>query len=150
MITHKIMSYNDIIYDLIQCCDGGHRHKNVTHNEENPVYSINFWKLYRNKESKLWEIFPKGSVWKHPRFNEWRFYFNENVPEFRAKQNRLRMIDRLKEREIMFCPNKAKNLNEDDFLNYYVEKMKAYSWREFKKNQKKNKYYLKKYLETKT
>jgi hypothetical protein len=138
VFTHKIMSYDDIIYDLIQCCDGGCKFKNVTYREDNPVYSTNFWRLYKDKESKLWKLFPKGSIWKHPTTNQWRFYFNEDVPKFQflydQEKNRLRMINHLEERGITFCKNKAEKLNDDEFFNYYLKKIKEFSQKKWEEN----------------
>ena len=77
IVEHKIMSFQDIIYDLSMVSDFG-KFKNVSFSEDNPAYSKNFWILYKNKESDLWKSFPDGSVWKKPNANEWRFYFNLN------------------------------------------------------------------------
>jgi hypothetical protein len=43
-----------------------------------------FWELYKDKTSILHEFFPNANVWKNPKDNSWRFYYNE-VPEKEEK-----------------------------------------------------------------
>ena len=49
---------------------------NVSSKSEDPNFPRIFWKLYKNKNSELYELFPKGKVWKD-RNGKWWFYFNE-------------------------------------------------------------------------
>ena len=73
-IIVKIETEEEIINSLKDVFTAGFKFGVIS---GNPTFKKNFWKLYKNKESELFNAFPKASVWKHPESNEWRFYFNK-------------------------------------------------------------------------
>lgn len=112
--TPKITNKNEVIGYLSKwSLESGYKYVPITNNG-NGLENF-FWKIWHeqknNPDSELRKCFPNGNIWKNPKDNSWRFYFNNNQEK---------PMEKIKEKQVT-CNGGNPNCKEFQNYQYWLD-----------------------------
>jgi len=128
----RASGYDEIIYYLVNMCKIGNKYSIVSYTDKNPLFSTNFWRLYKKeakneKAQKLFNfMFPKAKVWKSDN-NSWRFYYNETHKEIGERYSKYLLMERTNNKytNSKLILELIKNMSYEEILDYSLDLIKV-------------------------